>query len=252
MTTTAATQLEPVRAAQPGPDRPGAAWFAVVGYDGSAPSQAALDVATELIRGRNGHLEVVYVSHLPAGVAMSAPAVLGVRAGLAAIADELVDAVRAELDDREPRWHFERRDGAVADELIAAARQLRRQNGPDSTIVIVVGAAEHLRHHVIGSTAAALTHEREFPLLVVPPNAAQPPAPTHDDTTTAPPAPDRDVLVQRRSAERLLGRIGFSENDIAEVLRPITFPAPLSVVTRRGEQFGLSQGSLMERLGVSP
>lgn len=254
MPSTSSTQFE---AAQPAPGRSSAAWLAVVGFDGSGPSRAALEVATELIRGRNGHLHVVYVAHLPASVAMSAPAVVGVREGFDVIATELIDKVRAALDDRERRWNFARRDGSVADELLAAARELRQQNGPDSIIVIVVGSAERLLHHVSGSTAAALTHEREFPLLVVPPNADVPRPASHKDDATGEyqPAgrmPDDDILVERGNAERLLLRAGFSEDDIAEVLGPITFPAPMSVVVFRGQQFGISAGSLMERLGVSP
>jgi hypothetical protein len=165
--------------------------------------------------------------------------------------------VRAALNDREPRWHFERRDGSVAAELVAAARRLQRQNGPDSVVVIVVGSAAHLRHHVMGSMAAALTHEHEFPLLVVPPATDLPGPASHDEDRTGERQPprttrDHDVFVERADAQRVLGRVGFSKHDIAEVLGPIAFPAPLSVVMRRGQQFGISAGSLMERLGGSP
>src|SRR2546421_13122525 len=43
----------------------------VVGYDGSEPARHALDLAADLLRDRQGTLEVVYVAHLPAGAALS-------------------------------------------------------------------------------------------------------------------------------------------------------------------------------------
>ena len=38
----------------------------VAGYDGSTPAGHALDHAADLLQGRDGSLEVVFVSHLPA------------------------------------------------------------------------------------------------------------------------------------------------------------------------------------------
>src|ERR1700737_929532 len=46
----------------------------VVGFDGSEPARRALDAAAEMLRGREGVLEVVYVAQDPAGSASSTPA----------------------------------------------------------------------------------------------------------------------------------------------------------------------------------
>ncbi len=48
------------------PDRP---TYAVVGFDGSAPSLRALDTAARLLNDRPGGMEIVYVAHLPAAAA---------------------------------------------------------------------------------------------------------------------------------------------------------------------------------------
>ncbi len=66
------------------------------------------------------------------------------------------------------RWHFQRRDGAIADELIAVADELRRRRGPETTVVIVVGRSEHGYHHVLGSVPQALERHDHFPVMVIP------------------------------------------------------------------------------------
>lgn len=176
MTTTSIIPLDAAQPIEHLPDRPAGACLAVVGYDGSASAQAALEAAVELIRGRDGHLEIVFVEHLPGSVTLSAPAILGVRDGFKEIEHELVDLVRSALDDREPRWHFQRREGSVADQLVAAASELRRQHGADANVTIVVGSSTQLLHHVIGSVSTTLTHAAAFPLLMVPPRRTAHPA----------------------------------------------------------------------------
>jgi Universal stress protein family len=37
----------------------------VVGYDGSPPAARAVDAAVNLLQGRTGRIEVVYVAHMP-------------------------------------------------------------------------------------------------------------------------------------------------------------------------------------------
>jgi nucleotide-binding universal stress UspA family protein len=162
------TQLDTQRPTTGHAGKPATPLLAVVGYDGTAPSAAALDAAIRLIDGRAGHLAVVWVAHVSSTAAMSAEAEAGLRQGFGPVADELDDEVRAIMDDREPRWSFQRRDGSVAHELVAAAKQLRRQQGPEPTIVIIVGAPVQRLHHMIGSVPVALAREAKFPLLVVP------------------------------------------------------------------------------------
>jgi hypothetical protein len=80
----------------------------------------------------------------------------------------LADEVRARLDPTDPCWHFERRDGAVAHELIAVADELRRQRGPDANIVLFVGGSSPKHPHVAGSVSLHLAQADRFPLVVVP------------------------------------------------------------------------------------
>jgi len=47
----------------------------VVGYDGSPPASRALDAAVNLLQGRIGRIEVVYVAHLQTMAALSPGAV---------------------------------------------------------------------------------------------------------------------------------------------------------------------------------
>ena len=66
------------------------------------------------------------------------------------------------------RWHFQRRDGAIADNLIAVADDLRYSRGPDAEVFLVVGRSEHGYHHVLGSVPAALERHVHYPVIVIP------------------------------------------------------------------------------------
>ena len=153
-------------------DRP---TYAVVGFDGSASSLRALDTAARLLNDRPGGMEIVYVAHLPA---VAAAGLVG-----AASADmqqsfddttrELSDEARARLQSSHlraaaQRWHFQRRDGAIADNLIAVADELRYGHGPDAEVFLVVGRSEHGYHQVIGSVPAALERHVHYPVIVIP------------------------------------------------------------------------------------
>jgi nucleotide-binding universal stress UspA family protein len=150
--------------------------YAVVGFDGSASAQRSLDAAARLLNDRPGGLEVVYVAHLPALNATADLAGLGaaeVRQSFDDAARELSDDVRARLQATHlrgaaRRWHFQRRDGAIADQLIAVADDLYCQHGPDVSVVIVVGRSEHGYHHVLGSVPQALERHVHYPVLVIP------------------------------------------------------------------------------------
>ena len=147
---------------------------AVVGYDGTRGAQHALDHAAELLQWRDGTLEVVYVSHLPASAALSPAAVGELLEGQDDHAAALAEDVRSQLAGRagpggpEPTWHFQRRDGAVASELMAVAAELRGRYGDAADIAIVVGGPGHRYHHMVGSVGAALVHADRFPVIVVP------------------------------------------------------------------------------------
>jgi nucleotide-binding universal stress UspA family protein len=149
--------------------------YAVVGYDGSGSAKRALDAAARLLQDRPGGMEIVYVAHLPviAGAAVSADATAGLSQSFDDTTRELSGEVRTHLQDSHlrgaaQRWHFQRRDGGIADELLAVAEGLRDRQGPDASVVIVVGRSEHGYHHVLGSVPQALERHDHFPVIVIP------------------------------------------------------------------------------------
>ena len=107
--------------------------YAVVGFDGSASALRALDAAARLLNDRPGSMEIVYVAHLSAFITagdVGGRASAEVLQGFDDATRELSDEVRAHLQAAPLRgaaqhWHFQRRDGAIADQLIAAARARR-------------------------------------------------------------------------------------------------------------------------------
>ena len=141
--------------------------YLVVGYDGSPPAIRALDAAVRLLHGRTGGIEVVYIAHLPSIDMLSSGAITEMEANFDDIARELHTAAREQLHDREERWRFERRQGLIPDELIAAAADIR-DSRPSDAVVIVVGSSSHALHRVVGSVAVSLVRRSPVPLVVVP------------------------------------------------------------------------------------
>jgi nucleotide-binding universal stress UspA family protein len=140
----------------------------VVGFDGSEPAKRALDAAAALLRGREGRLEVVYVAQDPTASTSSERLETSPSAPADDLERRLAHEVRSGLDTTEPSWHFQRRAGAVAHELLDAAEELRRQRGPHATIVLVVGGASNGHLHAAGSVPSNLAEVDRFPLVVVP------------------------------------------------------------------------------------
>jgi len=149
--------------------------YAVVGFDGSASALRALDAASRLLNDRPGGMEIVYVAHLPALITagdVSGRALAEVRQGFDDATRELSDEVRAHLQATQLRgaaqhWHFQRRDGAIAGQLIAAADELRRQHRTDASVVIIVGRSENGYHHLLGSVPQALERHAHYPVIVI-------------------------------------------------------------------------------------
>jgi len=139
----------------------------VVGYDGSPPASRALDAAVNLLRGRTGRIEVVYVAHMPSIAAMSSGAVAEIEADFDDVAQELRTLADEQLRGREVDWAFERRQGLIAEELIAAASDIGAAH-PQATLVIVVGSSSQVMHRVVGSVAVSLARHSPVPLVVVP------------------------------------------------------------------------------------
>jgi nucleotide-binding universal stress UspA family protein len=139
----------------------------MVGYDGSAPASRALDAAVNLLQGRAGRIEVVYVAHLPSMASLSPGAVTELEADFDDVERELRTMAGDRLCGREERWGFERREGLIADELLAAAKDTGAGE-PDATVVIVVGSSSLAAHRVVGSVAVSLARHSPVPLIVVP------------------------------------------------------------------------------------
>jgi nucleotide-binding universal stress UspA family protein len=128
--------------------------FIVVGFDGSEAGERALDAGARLLHDREGALEVVYATRDPDGQGHPE--------------QRLAHKVRERLLTTERRWHFQRRDGAVTDQLIAVAEELRREHGPEASIILVVGGTPPTHEHVDGSVVLDLARADRFPLVVVP------------------------------------------------------------------------------------
>jgi nucleotide-binding universal stress UspA family protein len=141
--------------------------YIVVGYDGSPPATRALDAAVRLLQGRTGRIEVVWVAHLTSTVMLSAGAVAEMEASFDELAPEIRDQAAGQLRDSGAAWEFERREGLVVNQLVAAAAGLGEAH-PDGTVVIVVGSSSHATHRVVGSVAVSLARHSPVPLMIVP------------------------------------------------------------------------------------
>jgi nucleotide-binding universal stress UspA family protein len=141
--------------------------YLVVGYDGSAPATRALDAAVRLLSGREGRIDVVYVAHIPGVDMMSADAVAEEQITFDDIERDLRAAAADRLRDREERWEFERRQGLIADQLLAAAKDLHASH-PDDTVSIVVGSSSQALHRMLGSAAVSLARHSPVPVVIVP------------------------------------------------------------------------------------
>ena len=139
----------------------------VVGYDGSPPAERAVDAAVRLLQGRDGRIDVVYVAQL-SSLAMLSP---GAIAELENDFDEIERDLRAQageqLRDSGMTWEFQRRQGAIAEELAAVGAGLHKAN-PDQSVAIVVGSSSHAAHRVVGSVAVSLARHSPVPLVIVP------------------------------------------------------------------------------------
>jgi nucleotide-binding universal stress UspA family protein len=146
---------------------PAAFLHLVVGYDGSPPASRALDAAVRLLQGRTGRIEVVYVAHLSSMVSLSPGAIAEMELDFDDIAKDLRASAAKQLDEQAPGWEFQRRQGLIADELIAAAADIHDAD-PSKTVVIVVGSSSHAAHRMIGSAAVSLARHAPVPLVIVP------------------------------------------------------------------------------------
>ena len=141
--------------------------YLVVGYDGSQPAVRALDAAVSLLHGRDGRIDVVYVAHPTAAEMMSANALAEMVEIFDEMAQELGTQAGEQLSGREERWRFERRQGLIAEELVAAAKKVPDAT-PEDTVAIVVGSSSQAVHRMVGSAAVSLARHAPVPLVIVP------------------------------------------------------------------------------------
>ena len=139
----------------------------VVGYDGSPPADRALDAAVRLLAGRTGSITAVYVAHMASTAMLSADALVELENDFDQIERELRTAVDERLRGRVDDWGFERRQGLIAHELIAAAEEVHAAR-PDDTVGVVIGSSSSAVHRMVGSVPVNLARHSQFPLLIVP------------------------------------------------------------------------------------
>jgi nucleotide-binding universal stress UspA family protein len=137
----------------------------VVGYDGSAPANRALDAAVRLLRGRTGRIDVVYIAHWSSLEMFSAGAVGEMEEDFDEVEQELRAEAAERLRGREERWGFVRRQGPIAEELITVAAAARDAY---VSVAIVVGSSSHAAHRMVGSVAVSLARHSPVPLIIVP------------------------------------------------------------------------------------
>jgi nucleotide-binding universal stress UspA family protein len=139
----------------------------VVGYDGSPPAVRALDAAVRLLQGRIGRINVVYVAQLSSLAMLSPGAITEIEKDFDEIEQELRTQAAEQLRASGAAFEFERRQGIITDELIAAATAFGEAH-PGETVAIIVGSSSHASHRVVGSAAVGLARHSPVPLIIVP------------------------------------------------------------------------------------
>jgi nucleotide-binding universal stress UspA family protein len=112
-------------------------------------------------------MEVVYVAHMPSMAELSPGAVGELETGFDDIEQELRAMAAEQLKGFGQNWGFERRQGQIAEELIAAAKDVGAVH-PEATVGIVVGSSSQIAHRIVGSVAVGLARHSPVPLVVVP------------------------------------------------------------------------------------
>jgi nucleotide-binding universal stress UspA family protein len=140
----------------------------VVGYDGTEPAQRALQSAADMVRDRPGRLEVVYVAHVPSTAAFSGQAVVAVREGLDNEEKRLAERIETALRPTDVKWRFQRRNGEIAQELLAVCQEVLDAEGPTTRVVLVVGGTAHKIDRYLNSTPVKVIRQDRFDVLVIP------------------------------------------------------------------------------------
>ena len=136
----------------------------VVGYEGSDPARRALAGAGRILGDREGWIEVVYVEPAEGGDDDSPEPAADVTDSIGSAAADLHYEVRSMLEAEKQPWRLRSTSGAVAAELLEAARAIAREGGPSRTVVIVVGSD----HRLAFSVPLTLARQSGFPVVIVP------------------------------------------------------------------------------------
>jgi nucleotide-binding universal stress UspA family protein len=140
----------------------------VVGFDGTEPAQRALQAATRMLEHSPGRMEVVFVAHMPVSVAFAAQASASVAEGLDTEEHDLELQVEEVVGQTGVKWHFQRRNGEIAPELLAAGFEQFDTEGTSAHIILVLGGTAHKVDRYLNSTPAKVLHKDQFEVLVVP------------------------------------------------------------------------------------
>ena len=134
------------------------------GYEGSDPARRALAGAGRIPGDREGWIEVVCVEPAEGGEGDSPEPAADVTDSIGSAAVDLHYEVRSMLEAEKQPWQLRSTSGAVAAELLKAARAIAREGGPSRTVVIVVGSD----HRLAFSVPLTLARESGFPVVIVP------------------------------------------------------------------------------------
>ncbi len=140
----------------------------VVGFDGTEPALRALRSAADVLQQRPGRMDVVFVAHVPSTVALAAQAISAVREGLDTEERDLAKKADEILGDTDVKWRFQRRNGEIAAELLAAGEEELDSEGPSTKVVLVVGGSAHKIDRYLNSTPAKVIRQDRFEVFVVP------------------------------------------------------------------------------------
>lgn len=108
------------------------------------------------------------MAHGPTSVAFSPLALASVEQGLDEETAQLADQVDEILRPTQVKWHFQRRNGEIAPELLAAAAEQFDSEGPDTHLVLVLGGSAHKIDRYLNSTPAKVLRQDRFEVFVVP------------------------------------------------------------------------------------
>ena len=107
------------------------------------------------------------MAHVPDAGMVSAAALGEIEINFDEVEQELRTEAGERLRGRAESWGFARRQGMIADQLIAVAKDIRDAHDGES-VAIVVGSSSHAMHRVVGSVAVSLARRSPVPLVIVP------------------------------------------------------------------------------------